>query len=123
MEASIMRRISIGAAAVLGLACVSAAVPTAAEPAYDREGAPYYRHDEHRVRHLCAYESGWHGRGSYWCGYAWRRGYGWAGDNASPYGSDHYRGYVDDGAGHRYYDRGGYGVGHFDYGQRCCCPN
>jgi hypothetical protein len=28
---------------------------------------------------------------------------------------DHYRGYQDDGIGHRYYDRGGYGVGHDDY--------
>ena len=28
---------------------------------------------------------------------------------------DHYRGYQDDGAGRRRYDRGGYGVGHDDY--------
>ena len=28
---------------------------------------------------------------------------------------DHYRGYQDDGTGRRSYDRGGYGVGHFDY--------
>ena len=68
------------------------------------------------ARHYCWYESGWRGRGSYWCGYAWRRGYGWAGDNDRDYyyRGDHYRGYWEDGTGRRFYDRGGYGVGHDD---------
>jgi len=28
-------------------------------------------------RNYCWYYDGWHGPGWYWCGYAWRRGYGW----------------------------------------------
>lgn len=27
----------------------------------------------------CFYPNGWHGPGFYYCGYAWRRGYGWGG--------------------------------------------
>jgi hypothetical protein len=27
----------------------------------------------------CWYPAGWHGPGYYWCGYAWRRGFGWGG--------------------------------------------
>jgi hypothetical protein len=27
----------------------------------------------------CWYDSGWQGPGWYWCGYAWRSGYGWGG--------------------------------------------
>jgi len=30
-------------------------------------------------RHYCFYLDGWHGPGWYWCGYAWRRGFGWGG--------------------------------------------
>ena len=30
-------------------------------------------------RNYCFYASGWRGPGWYWCGYAWRRGYGWGG--------------------------------------------
>jgi hypothetical protein len=30
-------------------------------------------------RNYCFYDSGWHGPGFYWCGYAFRRGYGWGG--------------------------------------------
>jgi hypothetical protein len=30
-------------------------------------------------RQYCWYELGWQGPGWYWCGYAWRRGYGWGG--------------------------------------------
>jgi hypothetical protein len=28
-------------------------------------------------RNYCWYYDGWQGPGWYWCGYAWRRGYGW----------------------------------------------
>ena len=28
---------------------------------------------------FCWYYDGWQGPGWYWCGYAWRRGYGWGG--------------------------------------------
>jgi hypothetical protein len=27
----------------------------------------------------CWYDGGWHGPGYYWCGYAYRRGFGWGG--------------------------------------------
>ena len=27
----------------------------------------------------CWYPDGWHGPGFYWCGYAWRSGFGWGG--------------------------------------------
>src|SRR6266480_5961984 len=30
-------------------------------------------------RRYCWYDDGWHGPGYYWCGYAWRSGYGWGG--------------------------------------------
>jgi len=30
-------------------------------------------------RNYCWYAGGWQGPGYYWCGYAWRRGYGWGG--------------------------------------------
>jgi hypothetical protein len=30
-------------------------------------------------RNYCFYLDGWHGRGFYWCGYAYRRGLGWGG--------------------------------------------
>ena len=30
-------------------------------------------------RRHCWYDRAWHGPGWYWCGYAWRRGYGWGG--------------------------------------------
>ncbi len=30
-------------------------------------------------RNYCWYSGGWRGPGYYWCGYAWRRGYGWGG--------------------------------------------
>ncbi len=30
-------------------------------------------------RNYCFYLNGWHGPGWYWCGYAFRQGYGWGG--------------------------------------------
>ena len=30
-------------------------------------------------RRYCWYDDGWQGPGWYWCGYAWRRGFGWGG--------------------------------------------
>jgi hypothetical protein len=30
-------------------------------------------------RNYCWYGDGWQGPGYYWCGYAWRRGFGWGG--------------------------------------------
>lgn len=33
----------------------------------------------YRGRRHCWYPTGWRGSGWYWCGYRWRRGYGWGG--------------------------------------------
>jgi len=30
-------------------------------------------------RNFCFYDDGWHGPGYYWCGYAYRNGFGWGG--------------------------------------------
>ncbi|WP_020174363.1 hypothetical protein [Methyloferula stellata] len=30
-------------------------------------------------QNYCWYDNGWRGPGFYWCGYAWRRGFGWGG--------------------------------------------
>jgi hypothetical protein len=30
-------------------------------------------------RNYCWYGNAWNGPGWYWCGYPWRRGYGWGG--------------------------------------------
>ena len=30
-------------------------------------------------QNYCWYPGGWQGPGWYWCGYAWRRGFGWGG--------------------------------------------
>ncbi len=30
-------------------------------------------------QNYCFYPDGWRGPGYYWCGYAWRRGFGWGG--------------------------------------------
>jgi hypothetical protein len=53
-------------------------------------------------RNYCWYPGGWHGPGYYWCGYSWRRGYGWGG----PVGWNGWRwGY------HGYYGGGWHGGG------------
>lgn len=85
---------------------------------HDRRDAHDDGFRRHGVRHFCWYESGWHGRGSYACGYAWRSRHGWAGANEGDYEyrGHHYRGYWEDGTGRRFYDQGGFGVGHCDYG-------
>jgi hypothetical protein len=53
-------------------------------------------------RNYCWYDGGWDGPGYYWCGYAWRRGFGWGGG----YGWHGWRG------GHSGGGRGGYSHGH-----------
>jgi hypothetical protein len=44
-------------------------------------------------RNYCWYDGGWQGPGYYWCGYAWRRGFGWGG----PVG---WHGWAGHGGGH-----------------------
>jgi hypothetical protein len=46
-------------------------------------------------RNYCWYDDGWQGPGWYWCGYRWRRGFGWGG-----------------GAGFHGWNRGGHGGHH-----------
>jgi hypothetical protein len=43
----------------------------------------------------CFYDNAWRGPGFYWCGYAWRRGWGWggpAGWRGWAYGPTYWRG-------------------------------
>lgn len=51
-------------------------------------------------RRYCFYPDGWRGPGYYWCGYAWRRGFGWGG----PMG---WRGWGRPGPGPGFYGRPG----------------
>ncbi|HZZ31714.1 MAG TPA: hypothetical protein VFE10_06935 [Phenylobacterium sp.] len=74
-------------------------------------------------RNYCWYFDGWHGPGWYWCGYRFRRGYGWGGPEGwrgwghgrghyhggGHYGGGHYRG---GGGGHGGGFHGGHGGGH-----------
>ena len=102
-----MRRSTLGAAALVGAALASLTPPAAAQPYVGRDGWGYhhrydrYRHEDRRY------------------GYAWRDSYGWAGAYGGGYAyrGRHYCGYWDDGTGRRFYDCGGFGVGHFDYGR------
>ena len=62
-------------------------------------------------RQYCWYDNGWRGPGWYWCGYAYRRGYGWGGG----VGWNHWRHYGH--GGHRPghgggRPHGGHGGGH-----------
>ncbi len=62
-------------------------------------------------RNYCWYPAGWHGPGYYWCGYAYRRGFGWGG----PEGWHGWRG--GGGGGHDGHGgRGGASVGHAAFG-------
>ncbi|MGH7734608.1 MAG: hypothetical protein ACREOE_13145 [Gemmatimonadales bacterium] len=69
-------------------------------------------------RQYCWYWNGWHGSGWYWCGYAFRRGFGWGGAegwrnwNHDWRGHDHERfewerhhGHDHDRGNHRGWDR------------------
>jgi hypothetical protein len=56
-------------------------------------------------QNYCWYDSGWQGPGYYWCGYAWRRGYGWGGAF----------GWNGWGGGHAGWGHGGWG-GHGGHG-------
>src|SRR5579863_8603560 len=49
----------------------------------------------------CWYDGGWKGPGWYWCGYAWRHGFGWG-------GAVGWRGWAR--PGHHYYHRPGHPV-------------
>ena len=77
-----MRQWIYGTAVSLALLCVAGqanALPfdrfTAAAVPNDIEQAQFI----FGGRNYCWYDDGWQGPGYYWCGYAWRRGFGWGG--------------------------------------------
>ncbi|MEA2880488.1 MAG: hypothetical protein QOF14_5684 [Hyphomicrobiales bacterium] len=53
----------------------AAALNDAADTIALTESVQYY----YGGRNWCWYDDGWRGPGFYWCGYRWRRGYGWGG--------------------------------------------
>lgn len=66
-------------------------------------------------RNYCFYDAGWHGPGWYWCGYAYRRGYGWGGGRGfhgwvwhGHRGGVVHRGGVHRGGGHGHGGHGGH---------------
>jgi hypothetical protein len=79
--ASLAVLITVGQAAAMPVDRLTpAAVPTNVEQAQFFFGG----------RNYCWYGNGWQGPGYYWCGYAWRRGFGWGG-GAGWHGWDHRR--------------------------------
>ncbi|MEJ0065883.1 MAG: hypothetical protein WDM85_10990 [Caulobacteraceae bacterium] len=71
-------------------------------------------------RNYCWYPGGWRGPGYYWCGYAWRRGFGWGG----PIGWHGWGGHGWHGGGwhgggwHGGHGGGGWHGGHGAHGRR-----
>src|SRR6201992_3965589 len=65
--------------ALLGAAGQANAMPfdrfTAAAVPSDLEQTQFF----YGGQNYCWYGDGWRGPGFYWCGYAWRRGFGWGG--------------------------------------------
>jgi len=75
---------ALGAGALLGAAVFLG--PAQAMPPVDGLDAPAARLSPIEQaqfiwggRRYCFYFDGWHGPGWYWCGYAFRRGFGWGG--------------------------------------------
>jgi hypothetical protein len=98
-----MRKFLLGAAAAL--LTVVAVVPTAEAQIYVWGG-----------RNYCWYYDGWHGPGYYWCGYRFRRGFGWGGGIGFHGWGGHgggYHGGVHGGGG---FHGGGHGGGGFHGG-------
>ena len=93
----------IAAGAAIGLAGSSQAGPASGLIAADSAGPPaqlvvgVYNASQPATlektqffwggRNFCWYFNGWQGPGYYWCGYAWRRGYGWAAATAGMAGA------------------------------------
>ena len=105
--------VTLGVAALAGGAFASTAPAQLISGVYTAQDRPMLLKAQFYWggRHFCFYENGWNGPGFYWCGYAWRHGWGWGG----PVGWHGWgRGY-----GHRGYYRGGwnnyYHTGHGNY--------
>jgi hypothetical protein len=67
-------------------------------------------------QNYCWYVDGWHGPGYYYCGYAWRRGYGWGGPRGW-HGWTGHGGGGHGGFGHGGHGRAGVGGGHGQVGE------
>ncbi|HEX7790204.1 MAG TPA: hypothetical protein VF467_06700 [Afipia sp.] len=77
-----MKKLVLAATLALGAAVLAG--PAAALPAGGLGTSPIASDVQQAQfvfggRNYCWYEAGWHGPGFYWCGYAYRRGYGWGG--------------------------------------------
>jgi hypothetical protein len=121
---------------VLGLAAATALAGAACVPATEAQAAPLpgvvigvdtpntATIEKTQVfiysgRHFCWYDDAWNGPGWYWCGYGWRRGFGWGGPwgfRGWGYGYHSYgewRGHGFGGYRGGYVGHGGYGGGHW----------
>jgi hypothetical protein len=119
LAGSIMRNFLLGAVAVSAMAFVSV-------PAADAQLiSGVYTSDQQAMlqpvqfyawggRNYCWYPDGWHGPGYYWCGYRYRRGYGWGGGFGwHGWGGGGYRsGYHGGGYRGGYHGGGYHGAGH-----------
>jgi hypothetical protein len=81
-----MHRILKSVTGALASACIAAsaaAAPLPQEGTLGTGAAPQSAIEPAQFifggREYCWYPDGWHGPGFYWCGYAWRRGFGWGG--------------------------------------------
>ncbi len=88
-----MRKLIYAAAAIVSLATFSALAPAQALPMSSGIAVPTDVEQAQYIyggRNYCFYPNGWNGPGFYWCGYAFRRGYGWGGGHGW-HGWDHRR--------------------------------
>lgn len=77
-----MRKWIYAAATTLSFATFGALAPAQALPVQPGIAAPTDVQQSQYMyggRNYCFYPNGWNGPGFYWCGYAFRRGYGWGG--------------------------------------------
>jgi hypothetical protein len=70
-------------AAVLGAGAMATSAQAAGVPGLGNAAAQLGAVEQTQFiiegRNYCWYNRGWHGPGWYWCGYAFRSGYGWGG--------------------------------------------
>lgn len=88
-----MRQWIYAAATTLSLATFGALAPAQALPVQPGIAAPTDVQQSQYIyggRNYCFYPNGWNGPGFYWCGYAFRRGFGWGGGHGW-HGWDHRR--------------------------------
>lgn len=123
-----MKKLILSAASALLLA-TGAASAQAASPlvvGVDHPGDAVLQDAQYvfRGHDWCWYDDAWRGPGFYWCGYAFRRGFGWGGPAGwrGWYGPGYWRGGVWIGpAGYAHREWGGWRGGHDwhgDHGHR-----